>query len=110
MLTYIWTFGVVEHMREFMVTQKAGGELQMFLSVAVTITVAIFSVSLLAHFVGELHALQGVAVGLLCGFILLTSQVAALQRVARKLRETDGREHSKSAVWLWSRRQSAAVV
>jgi uncharacterized integral membrane protein len=81
-----------------MITQKDREELRVFLPIAVTISVAIVSVSLLARLVGELHALQGVAVGLLCGFILLTRQVAALQREVRKLRESDSREHSKSAV------------
>ena len=81
-----------------MITQRDKTELRVFLPVAVTITVAIVSVSLLAHFVGELRALQGVAVGLLCGFILLTRQVAALQREVRKLRGSDGREHSRGGV------------
>jgi uncharacterized integral membrane protein len=81
-----------------MITQKDKDELREFLPMAVTIIVAIVSMSLLAHLVGELHTLQGFAVGSLCGVILLTRQVAALRREVRKLRESDGREHSKSAV------------
>ena len=65
---------------------------------AVTITVVIVSMSLLAHFVGEFRTLQGIAFGSLCGVILLTRQVAGLRRGVRKLRDLDGREHSKSAV------------
>jgi hypothetical protein len=81
-----------------MITQRDKEELRVFVPMAVAIAVAIVSVSLLVHFVGELRALQGVAVGLLCGFILLTGQVAALQREVRKLRDSGSREHSKSAV------------
>ncbi len=85
-------------MRQFMITQRDKKELRVFLPMAATITVAIVSVSLLAHFVGELHALYGVTVGLLIGFILRTRQVAVLEREVRKLRESDGRGHSERAV------------
>jgi uncharacterized integral membrane protein len=81
-----------------MITQKDKDELREFLPIAVTITASIVGMSLLTHFVGELHTLQGFAVGSFCGVILLTRQVAALRREVRKLRETDGRENSKSAV------------
>ena len=62
-------------------------ELAIFLPIVIAVIVAIGGESLLAYFFGEVHALQGIAVGSLCGLILLTRQVIALEREVRKLRE-----------------------
>jgi hypothetical protein len=81
-----------------MITQRDKDELREFLPIAVTVTVVTVGVILLAHFAGELRAVQGMAFGSFCGFILLARQVAGLRREVRKLRKSDDRDSSKSAV------------
>ena len=81
-----------------MITQKNKVELRMFLPMAVTIIASIVGMSLLARLVGELQTAQGFAVGSFCGVILLSRQVAVLERQVRKLREADGPEQAKSSV------------
>jgi hypothetical protein len=75
-----------------MITQKDKEELAIFLPIVVAVTVAIGSVTLLAHFVGELHALYGIVAGLVAGFVLLNRQVAKLERELRKYRGADDHE------------------
>ena len=77
-----------------MITQKDKQELAIFLPILIAVTVAIGGEALLAYFSSEIHAMQGIVVGLLSGFILLARQVSRLDREVRKLRRPD----SKSAV------------
>jgi len=74
-----------------MITQKDKEELRMFLPIAVTITVVMVGMLLLAHYFGELHTLQGLAYGSFCGVILLSRQVVRLEREVRKLRQPDSK-------------------
>lgn len=73
-----------------MITQQNKQELATFLPFVIAIAVTIGGESLLTYFFGEVHALQGIAVGSLCGVLLLSRQVMALQREVRKLRGVDG--------------------
>ena len=43
----------------------------------------------LTHFVGQVQALRGIAVGSLIGVLLLSRQVIALERDVRKMRQPD---------------------
>lgn len=76
-----------------MITQKDKQELAEFIPILIAVTVGIGGESLLAYFTSEIHALQSIVAGLVCGFILQTRQVARLGREVRKLRQPD----SKSA-------------
>ena len=72
-----------------MITQKDKQELATFIPIVIAVTVAIGGESLLAYFTSEIHALQSIVVGLVCGFILQTRQVIRLERDVRKLRQPD---------------------
>jgi hypothetical protein len=74
-----------------MTKQQDKQELAVFLPIVIAVTVAIGGESLLAYSFGEVHALQGIAVGSLCGLLLLSRQVITLEREVRKLRQSDSK-------------------